>query len=290
MNYKKESQFTNNASKRVFEEAYIDEDMPNESANPSTGVYMLRVPEMFATDLSQEKAISPRRVMCEPKPHTFVTRVKYFDPSTSAALATTNFVSFDFTTSNTLEECLNHMRDNFKISVTVGNDEEEEGDEAQTIAVTYGLYYNFDKINGVLRLWAIDSQNTPVDFRFECLNYDEYNSIWQLFNQTGNPFYSAQDDRTQYNTNVLAPQPGYQMINVWSREPLYVHASFSSSKKHYLCRTGDFWFKPSKYYYDNIANNEFFIHFTTDGSHFIIPYDAIKVIELCFILRQFARL
>ena len=55
MNYKKESQFTNNASKRVFEEAYIDEDMPNESANPSTGVYMLRVPEMFATDLSQEK-------------------------------------------------------------------------------------------------------------------------------------------------------------------------------------------------------------------------------------------
>ena len=30
MNYKKESQFTNNASKRVFEEVYTNEDMTEE--------------------------------------------------------------------------------------------------------------------------------------------------------------------------------------------------------------------------------------------------------------------
>ena len=279
MEYKRESQFTNHASKRVFEEAYIDEDMPNESVNVSTGEYMLRVPEMFATDLSQEKAISPRRVMVEPKPHTFVARVTYYNPINANVLATTNFVSFDFTSSNTLEECLNHMRDNFKVSVT-----------ANETTTTYGLYYNFDKIRGVLRLWAIDSANNSIKFRFECVNYDEYNNIWCLFNQTGNPFYSNQNNHALYDTNVLVQQTGYELYNVWSREPLYVHASFSSSKKHYLCRTGDFWFKPSKYYYDNITNNEFFIHFTTDGSHFVIPYDAIKVIELCFILRQFARL
>ena len=208
-----------------------------------------------------------------------MARVKYYNPQTALALATTNYVSFDFTSSNTLEECLNHMRDNFKVSVT-----------ANETTTTYGLYYNFDKIRGVLRLWAIDSNNDPVDFRFECVNYDEYNSMWSLFNQTGNPFYSDLENHNQYDIDLLPPQPGYEMVNVWSREPLYVHASFSSSKKHYLCRTGDFWFKPSKYYYDNITNNEFLIHFTTDGSHFIIPYDAIKFIELCFILRQFARL
>ena len=42
--------------------------------------------------------------------------------------------------------------------------------------------------------------------------------------------------------------------------------------------------------YDNITNDEFDIFFTTDGTHWIIPYDAVKIIELCFILRQFARL
>ena len=45
-----------------------------------------------------------------------------------------------------------------------------------------------------------------------------------------------------------------------------------------------------KYYYDNITNNDFDLFFTTDGSHFIIPYDGIKIIELCYILKQFSRL
>ena len=37
MYYKKETQFTNNASKRVFEEVYTNEDMTDEKANTSNG-------------------------------------------------------------------------------------------------------------------------------------------------------------------------------------------------------------------------------------------------------------
>ena len=274
MYYPKESQFTGHASKRVYEEVYTNEDMTNDSANTSNGNYTLRVPSMFASDLSQEKAISPRRVMCVPNAHIFYTRVSYWSTA-GATLATTPYISFDFTSENTIEECLNHLRDNLKI--TSNN-------------ITYGLDYRYNKQTGELNLYAIDDARNFYNFRFECENYQNYNELWSLFNQTGNPFYSVQNDQTQYGTDVLGPVPSYSLLNVWHREPLYVHATFSSSKKHYLCRTGDFWFKPSKYYYDNINSNDFNIFFTTDGSHWIIPYDAVKIVELCFILKQFSRL
>ena len=274
MEYKRESQFTNNASKRVFEEVYIDEDMPNERANASNGSYMLRVPELFASDLSQEKAISPRRIMCEPKSHTFLLAVSYYNWS-GVKIGTTATVAFNFTSANSLEDSLNYIRTQLAY----------KDDDTQCV-----LNYTYDKIMGNLNIWAFNESGNRVKIRFETLTYDDYNSFWQLLNQTGNPFGSAQNNHALYDTSVLSVVEEYQLSNVWSREPLYVHATFSSSKRHYLCRTGDFWFKPSKYYYDNITNNEFYVYFTTDGSHFIIPYDAIKVIELCFILRQFARL
>jgi len=275
MNYRREAQFTNNASKRVFEEVYTNEDMQNERADVSNGTFSLRVPEMFAVNPSQEKAISPRRVMCEPKPHNFITRITFYNPANAAVLGTTDFISFDFTSQNTLEECLNQLQDKLRY---VNN------------ATTYGIYYKFNKLLGELMLSAIDNAGNNLYFRFECLDYENYENLWTLFNQVGNPFLSAENNKANYDINVLGPIGLLNLNNVWSREPLYVHASFSTSKKHYLCRTGDFWFKPSKYYYDNINNDIFEIYFTTDAMHWIIPFDAVKIIELCFILRQFARL
>ena len=274
MYYPKESQFTGHASKRVYEEVYTNEDMTNDNVNVNNGYYTLRVPSLFSSDLSQEKAISPRRVMCEPNAHIFYTRISYWTEQ-GGQLAVTPFISFDFTSSNTMEECLNLLRTN---SRTENN------------GTTYVLDYLYNKKIGYLVLFAVDNGYNPVFFRFECTSYKQYNEIWSLFNQIGNPFFSAQNDQTQYNPDVLGPVANYSLTNVWHREPLYVHATFSSSQKHYLCRTNDFWFKPSKYYYDNINCNDFNIFFTTDGFHWIIPYDAIKIIELCYILKQFSRL
>ena len=78
MYYPKESQFTGHASKRVYEEVYTNEDMTNDNVNVNNGYYTLRVPSLFSSDLSQEKAISPRRVMCEPNAHIFYTRISYW--------------------------------------------------------------------------------------------------------------------------------------------------------------------------------------------------------------------
>ena len=274
MNYRREAQFTNNASKRVFEEVYTNEDMEDTRAFNNNGVYSLRVPEMFASNVSQEKAISPRRVMCEPKSHTFWVQVVYYD-SEDTKLTESDVEFYDFTSNNTMEEILHRLTTD-----AASIDENSK---------TYNLIYLYNKEIGKLDFRALCSDSSPIKFSFSCPSYNDYFHLWRLFNQIGYPF-NAQLEINQYVQEVLPPTEELSLNNVWSREPLYVHATISSSKKHYLCRTGDFWFKPSKYYYDNITNDLFDIYFTTDGTNKIIPYDAIKVIELCFILRQFARL
>ena len=270
MNFKKETQFTNNASKRVFEEVYTNDDLDN---NKTSDSYRLTVPQMFANNPSQEKAISPRRVMCEPKPHIFTAGVEY-ESSDGQKLRTPN-IRFDFTSTNNFEEIINDIVDK-----TIYDENNE----------MFKLMYSFNKLNGMLMIVAEDKYFAPVKFRFYCPYYDDYMELWSLFNQTNRPFYSEEENIDNYDELTTPLVDSYQLPNVWSREPLYVHASFSNSKKHYLCRTGDFWFKPSKYYYDNTNQNDFQIFFTTDGIHKIVPHDAVKIIELCFILRQFARL
>lgn len=276
MYYKKESQFTNNASKRVFEEVYTNEDMTDDKANKNNGCYMLRTPQMFAADLSQEKAISPRRVMCEPNAHVFKMNVIYYNLNGTDILTRSDQQNYDFTSQNTMEEILNRIIND---SVAVSGS-----------GVNYKLEYDYYKTTGKLFISPVSDDGNKITFAFSCPSFNDYCNFWNVFNQTSYPFNINFDDVDDYTEESMEPLPLFSLSNVWSREPLYVHASFSSSKKHYLCRTGDFWFKPSKYYYDNITNDEFDIFFTTDGTHWIIPYDAVKIIELCFILRQFARL
>ena len=270
MYYPKESQFTSHASKRVFEEVYTNEDITHD--NYYDGVYRLNVPHMFSTNLSQEKAISPRRVMCEPKSHVFNLKVKYFNETNTQVLGESFDQLYDFTSQNTIEEILSKIT----------------SDAATGI---YKLQYEYEKEKGSLFITPIcDDRQTKIHFSFSCPTFDDYASFWQILNQIGMPFDMPGDNYEDFDDYSMEPIEELYLNNVWSREPLYVHASFSSSKKHYLCRTGDFWFKPSKYYYDNTDQNYFEIFFTTDGTHRIIPFDAIKVIELCFILKQFARL
>ena len=276
MNYKKESQFTNNASKRVFEEVYTNEDMPDNRACDANGCYMLRTPQMFASNLSQEKAISVRRVMCEPNAHVFKMRILYYTDTKSDVLGSTDYQTYDFTSSNTMEEILNKIITD-SVATTTSND-------------VYKLDYDYSKNTGDLFIIPLSDDGMPITFSFSCPTYKDYENFWHTFNQTNKPFNMDFDNYEDYNENCMEPIESLNLGNVWSREPLYVHASFSSSKKHYLCRTGDFWFKPSKYYYDNITSNEFEVFFTTDGNKRIIPYDAVKIIELCFILKQFSRL
>ena len=279
MNFKTEAQFTKNASKRVFEEVYTNEDMIENKL--SYGNYRLDVPQMFASNPSQEKAISIRRAICEPNKHRFTMRASYID--IQGMPIDSNIKTFTVRSNDDINTTLHNICDLLK---------KEQKDETGTVTESYRIVFDYNKSTGELTLAAQEEESGtfPVPFRFEFQAYKDCSEFWNLLNQTGKPFDIGCDPEDFDYDAIEYTQIALTFSNVWSRRPLFVHASFSNSKKHYLCRTGDFWFKPSKYYYDNINQNNFEIFFTTDGTNRIIPYDAVKIIELCFILKQFARI
>ena len=198
MHYHKESQFIRHASKREYEEVYTNEDMTNNSVNTSNVNYTLHAPSMFASYLSQEKAISHRRIMCEPNAYIFYTMISYWIPE-GTVIGITPYMSFDFTSNNNLEECLNHLRDSLVLDVD---------------GISYHLDYLFDKQEGRLLLYAVDTTYINVYFRFECVNYVQYYELCSLFNQLGKPFFSAQNNRGQYGPEVLTPILSYTLYNI----------------------------------------------------------------------------
>ena len=223
-------------------------------------------------------------------------RVCYTDEQTFIAYSEP--ATFTFTRHNNTDSILHHIT-NTLISEKKGNityEDEEDGEtvtKTETVIQKYNLEYQYNKSTGELKFSAYEEimgKKTPVPFRFEFDTYKDCSDFWSLLNQVGNPFNGDIGPENFEPESIGVIYGELTLNNVWDREPLYVHASFSNSKKHYLCRTGDFWFKPSKYYYDNINQNNFNVFFTTDGTHRIIPYSAVKIVELCFILKQFARL
>ena len=247
MNFKTEAQFTKNASKRVFEEVYTNEDMTENKL--SYGNYRLDVPQMFASNPSQEKAISIRRAICEPNKHRFTMRASYID--TQGRPIYSNIKTFTVRSNDDINTTLHNICDLLK---------KERKDETGTVTESYRIVFDYNKSTGELVFGALEekSRTFPVPFRFEFQAYNDCSEFWNLLNQTGKPFNIDCDPEDFDDDSIEYTQIALTFSNVWSRRPLFVHASFSNSKKHYLCRTGDFWFKPSKYYYDNIGKNGVF--------------------------------
>ena len=267
--YKSEKAFTRNQLRKlVYEEVYMNNDMTIDNYNPNTG-YQLNYPQFFSSNPSQDKSIAPRRIQVSPSSHQFRLCISYKDAALQVHSTNTYFL-VDVLQDNTTQEILNFIREN-----SVCQDGE----------TTFALRSLYDKMTGELSFMAYDITNMQqVDFRFMCPSFDDYAGFWMFLNQINVPFANIQLDQN-YTQNSLDYTMMYSISNVWNRETLYVHSSFSNSQHHYLCLSNEFWEKPSKLFYGNVNDNAFYIYFTTDGVNKIIPYYANKLLELSFVLR-----
>ena len=254
--YKTEKQLTTKQNKVVYEEVYFNSDMTQENYNEG---YRLTYPNKFSQNPSQDKSIGIRRVEVIPSPHSINVGVEY------NGVGTSQFVSCEYQSDNTLQEILINLL-------------------PQLTKNNCYLVYAFDKMTGKLSIAAMNN-GVQTTFRFVCRTLAEYSQLWALFNQPGDiPFESYLLD-SNFNTTSLSFVQRYDFTNVWNRTPLYFHASFSDSKYHYVCKTDDYWEKPGKLFFDNVHGLEFQVYFTTDGVHKVIPFYAVKLLELSFILR-----
>ena len=268
MNYPTERQLTTRQNKHVFEEVYFSDNMTESNHNSTTG-YLLKYPQQFSVNPSAEKSIAPRRVNITPSAVKFSLAIEY--QTGVNAFQTTQYHVYDITPQNTTQEMLYEICNNSLL-------------QNQQAGTRFAIVPTYDRIKGTLTITAVDTNGANIPFRFCLVNYDDYVGCWHFLNQPGIPFANlVGDNNYDNNSTILVNQ--YSFNNVWNRDLLYVHTSFSNSQRHYLCLSNEFWDKPSKLFFDNIHGNEFYLYFTTDGTNRIIPWYANKLLELSFILR-----
>ena len=71
--------------------------------------------------------------------------------------------------------------------------------------------------------------------------------------------------------------------NVWDRSTLQFHASFSDNRRGFIGLNEDFYENPSVFYDPPSNMFNFWIKFTTDGIHQILPRYSRFYIGLCFV-------
>lgn len=249
--FKSEKQFTERASKLIYEEVYFNSCMTEDNYDSASG-YRLKYPELFSANNSQDKSIAPRKIRIIPSAHqlrfSFVLDPGYDNKAS---------IAIDVTTYNTMQEVLNEIKN-------------QVADQNNGL---YKMQCTYDTMTGILFITFLDENDEIVEFKFEFTEVGNNIELWKFFNQPGEPQLP-----TEYTDSI-------RLANVWNRDYLYVHASFSNSRYHYLCTSNDDWESPSKLFYDNVFGYDFFVYFTTNGITKIIPYYANKLIELSFILR-----
>ena len=92
-------------------------------------------------------------------------------------------------------------------------------------------------------------------------------------------------------TNVQSVKtfPGFttnlKLDNVWDRLHLIYHASFAETRHRIIGRNGDHWDTPNKQFIVPSGDqDQFYIRFTTDGTHNILPIGCHFNVDLTFIL------
>ena len=252
----------------VFEEVYFSDNMTEANHNDNTG-YLLKYPQLFAVNPSAEKSIAPRRIQITPSSMRFSLAIEY--QAGQNDLHRTGYTVYDVTPQNSFQEIIHE----------ICNDSLLQDQQAGT---RFAIVPVYDRIRGTLSITAINNAGANIPFRFSLVNYDDHNAMWRFLNQPGIPFNNLVGDNN-YDSESTVFVNRYDFNNVWNRDGLFVHASFSNSQRHYVCLSNEFWDKPNKYFYDNVHGNEFYLYFTTDGTNKVTPWYANKLLELSFILR-----
>ena len=106
---------------------------------------------------------------------------------------------------------------------------------------------------------------------------NQYESHFRLDNQVN-------EDSTP-NVNVDRALTNLNLRNVWDRINLNYHASFSQTRNKLIGRNNDHWDTPNKrFIVPGGDQDQFYLRFTTDGKHNILPIGCHFNIDLCFML------
>ena len=288
-------QLSNRVSAKTIEETYTDldvfkdnEDKTDISLNymPNTG-FTFDYPQRWLNEENEFKAIGIRRLNVVPSSHTFtlIFNIKWkaigkkeYGPGELFRHQLT------ITAENSFEEIIHKLITELnailrKIEIRIF------GEDGYTISEYLGNYatftYSFDYKSGKFALKL--SREAGV---FEKLEFNvEGDSKTDLAVNNLNHFLRFMNQKqTDRNRNKLTDYTGSKTFyRVWDRVSLQFHASFSNNKRNFIGLNNDFYTSPSIFYDAPTNASDFWIKFSTDGRHQILPRYCRFYIGISFV-------
>ena len=302
-------------SARAIEETYTDNDITNVPDTPSIGI-AFNFPIRWLSDRSEFKAIGIRRLKVIPSSHVAALNILigYYSPRVAndgnydedATITGGNRKKIECNITyplsiipeNSVEEIIHNMVNtiNSALDATIEfpkdssnvNDQLPEDHIAHTRKMSSYIYitYSFDYKTGNLKLIVHNNLNGTADV-------DQYLSIKNGSSNPANEDVTDIDAFLQFlnqptaevkDLEVLTNETAIKEFNgVWDRANLQFHASFSDNNRGFIGLNNDFYEKPSLFFDPPTNEYTFYIRFTTDGIHYIIPRYCRMYLGLCFI-------
>ena len=256
-----EKQFNSKATTESFDEIYTNYDVSVQEDYLASLGYPFDYPTKWLNDPSMNKRIAIRRLDVLPSSHSFTLNIRATVNETiddEAIAVRTIIATIDVSYQDNLIKVLNHMCNQFSYEV---------GDKKCGLRYEYNVNENkldltFVNVHDVKCNFTISGENSEIEDFLKFLNQpiDKYSKAKLI----------AENQKTFYE--------------VWSRDRLYFHASFSTSRRKFIGKQGDFYQNLSLLYPSPTNESTFYIRFSSNGVKNILIRHCEFDIQLCFIV------
>lgn len=285
-------QFSNRVSAKTIEETYTENDVEHvvdengkqttdlsAGYNSNTG-FSFDYPMRWLNDKSEFKAIGIRRLQVVPTSHVFMLNT-LLEWKTEAGY---KYETFPFTLSiipeNNFEEIMHNIINTLN-----------QGIPTKLPELQCFFMYNFDYRTGEFSMSVMSNSAdiTEMNFAFNIhdIGTQEKPELVQTEQEKQNNDFFLKflnQERTDANRAILTNRTNSKAFhNVWDRKSLQFHASFSDNKRGFIGLNNDFYENPSVFYDPPTNSSNFWIKFTTDGIHLILPRYCKFYIGLCYV-------
>ena len=267
-----EKQFNTKSSYDTFDEIYTNYDLSVNKDYSAASGYPFDYPIRWLNDPSMNKRIAIRRLDATPSSHSFTLGIQAevnekITPGNDAKIEKyyNKQIVVDITYQDTLIKVMNFITNSFK--------------------------YENDNGGGGL-LYKYNNKNNTLTMEFFITNGDDCNFRMYVITNENQPYLDDVDEFLQFLNQRLTTKAIDNLTNmtkikefheVWDRNRLHFHASFSTSRRHFIGKRRDFYQNLTLLY--PISNETTFnIRFTTDGYKNILLRYTDFDIQLCFII------
>lgn len=280
-----EKQLNTKATMDAFDEIYTNFDFSTDgNTYDAQQGYPFDYPTRWLNDPSMNKRIAIRRLDVTPSTHSFRIRIRaevketyhetYTDALDQTQTLERNMEWYENTVDVTVTE---HDNLNKVLDFITRSFEYELGDEKKK----GGLDYDYDNRTNQLVFKFYNSKLEKVNFHILSLT-NEPDDLLELYDFLKFLNQSDEDDDAYDMCTTISTVKTFN--EVWNRDRLHFHASFSTSRRKFIGKRGDFYQTLTLLYPPPTNESSFYIRFTSNGMKNILLRHCEFDVQLCYIV------